>query len=132
MHDIQNRSLLYEKTEPNPLPTTALIPRGVYAAQVDEVRPFSNAWGDRIAFVFQITDGEHSGKRVILSASTTLSQRSRLGQTVAALLGRELAEAEIEGDYDPCGLHGIACNLVLGQAATKAGKPYTTVENILT
>ena len=132
MHAIQNRSLLYEKTEPKALPATDLIPRGIYAAKLAEVRPFINAWGERLAFVFEVTEGQYTGSRVIRSTSTTVSRRSRLGQTIAALLGRELNDDEALYGYDPSHLKGTDCRLVLGQAATKAGKPYTTVQNILT
>ena len=132
MENIQNRSLLYEQTADKALPAGALIPRGVYDGQLVEVLRFSNVWGKRLTFVFEITAGEHAGDRVTLSTSRTLSRYSKLGQTVAALLGRELMEDELLYGYKPDNLKGVTCRLVLGRAATKAGKPYTTVENILT
>jgi len=132
MQAIQNRSLLYESPDQKPLPATDVVPRGIYAAQLAEVHQFTNAWGERWAFVFRITDEAHQGEQVMLSTATRLTRQSRLGQTIEALLGRELTDAELLYQYQPKQLKGKPCQIVLGQAATKAGKTYTTVEHILT
>jgi hypothetical protein len=134
MHDIQNRSLLYENTADKPLPIlpkAEVIPRGIYPARLVDIQKFSNAWGERLAFVFEVSGGEQAGKRVVSSTATALTKRSKLGQTVAALMGRELTDAEALYGCDPKRLIGTDCRVVLGMAATRAGKPYTTVENIL-
>ena len=131
MDAIQKGTVLYERPPLEALPKTDVIPRGVYPARLFDVRRFTNAWGDRLAFMYEITEGEQAGKRVIQSTATALSKRSKLGQTVATLLGRELTDNEALYGYDPRGLIGTECKLVLGLAATRAGKPYTTVENIL-
>ena len=130
METIQNRSLLYKT--PAALPPSDLIPPGVYHAQLDDVQRFSNSFGDRLGLVFAVTKGAHAGEVVTLSTSTNLSRQSRLGKTMKALLGRELSDADLEYGYEPDKLIGTPCQLVLGRAATRAGKPYTTVENVLT
>ena len=130
METIQNRSLLYKT--PASMPPSDLIPPGVYHAQLDKVQRFSNAFGDRLGLVFVITEGEHAGEVATLSTSLKMSRQSRLGKTMKGLLGRELSDAELVYDYKPDKLIGALCQLVLGRAATRAGKPYTTVENVLT
>ena len=134
MHDIQNRSLLYERADDKPLPAlpkTEVIPRGIYSARLADVRRFTNSWGERLGFIFEVIEGEQAGKWVIQSTGTVMSRRSKQGQTVAALMGRDLTDDEALYGCDPRRLIGTECQLVLGLAATRAGKPYTTVENIL-
>ena len=48
MVGIQNRSVLYEA------PPAALVPEGVYSAELIDVRRFTNSFGDRVGLVFKI------------------------------------------------------------------------------
>lgn len=134
MQAVQNRSLLYE-SEPlaaaEVLPEADLVPPGLYPAKLSRVQLFSNAWGERVAFVFVITGQEQAGKVVIHSTSTNLSRLSKLGVTLSGLLGRKLAAYELEGGFDPAALEGASCRLVLGRATTRSGTPFTKVDSIL-
>ena len=51
---IQNRSVLYEA------PPAALVPEGVYSAELIDVRRFTNSFGDRVGLVFKIDKGAHA------------------------------------------------------------------------
>jgi len=130
MESILNRSLLYKNTADKALPAGALIPAGLYAACLDEVQNYDSAWGERIGFVFRITEGEHTGKRVTLSTATNLNRMSKLGQTLRGLLARELTDNEIRAGFDPHSLTGTACRILVDERTTRSGTPYATVDRI--
>ena len=77
------------------MPSGELIPSGLYEASLAKVHKYPSAWGDRIGFVFRITEGEYTGKLVTLSTATNLGRMSKLGQTLHGLLARELTDYEI-------------------------------------
>jgi len=131
MENIQDRSLLYEQTVDKALPAGDLIPAGLYGACLVEVQNYDSAWGERVGFVFRITEGEHTGKRVTLSTATNLSRMSKLGQTIRGLLARELADYEIRSGFDPQCLEGTECRILVDEHKTRSGTPYATVDRIL-
>lgn len=134
MPAIQNRPLLYETaTLPTAemLPKADLLPPGFYPAILKEVKPFANSWGGRMAFVFEVSEGEQAGATAILTTGVNLTPRSRLGRAVSALLGRDLTDAELKRGTDLETLVGRSGGIVLGRANNKAGQPYTTVETIV-
>jgi len=131
MENIQDRSLLYKQTEHTVMPAGELIPPGLYEASLAEVHKYDSAWGDRIGFVFRITEGEHTGKIVTLSTATNLSRMSKLGQTLHGLLARELADYEIRDGFDPQCLEGTECRILVDEHKTRSGAPYATVDRIL-
>ena len=131
MHAIQNRSLLYDGATHGPMPACDLIPPGLYEAALNEVQRYESNWGERIGFVFRITEGEHTGKTVTLSTATNLTRLSKLGQTVSDLLARELNDAELVYGFKPECLKGTECKILVDEHTTRSGTPYATVGRIL-
>jgi hypothetical protein len=130
MHAIQNRSHLYK----NALSTkqdSGTLPVGIYHACLDAVQRLRNSFGSRYSFVFRITEGRYAGETVTLSTSTNLSQHSKLGLTIKAMLGRELASHELTKEFNPICLSGTGCRILTVQESNRAGKIYATVDRIL-
>ena len=131
MENIQDRSLLYEQTAHTVMPSGELIPSGLYEASLAKVHKYPSAWGDRIGFVFRITEGEYTGKLVTLSTATNLGRMSKLGQTLHGLLARELTDYEIRDGFDAQCLEGTECRILVDERTTRNGTPYATVGRIL-
>jgi len=131
MENIQDRSLLYEQTADKALPAGEFIPAGLYGACLDQVQKYDSAWGERIGFVFRITEGEHTGKMVSLSTATNLSRMSKLGWTIRGLLARELTDNEIRTGFDPQCLKGTECRILVDERLTRCGTRYAAVDRIL-
>ena len=130
MYAIQNRSLLYEKTKPMTA-TAEVLPVGLYPAHLQAIKPFENAYSPRYRFVFCIDDDTHQGQTVTLTTATNLNRKSKLGQTVKALLGRELSDSELINSFNPACLIGTVCEILITQETNKAGRVYATIDRIL-
>jgi len=127
----QKNKFVAPKTADQALPASELIPAGLYGASLVEVQHYDSTWGERIGFVFLITEGEHTGKKVTLTTATNLNRMSKLGQTLRGLLARELTDNEIRSGFDPHSLTGTECRVLVDERTTRCGTPYATVDRIL-
>ena len=116
MHvNVQNRSLLYKEGEPE------LVPEGVYAAMLADVRRFTNAFGERVGLVFAIEGGPHHGIELMESAALKGSSRGKLAELLRGIGG---AEGSLLAAHE---LVGKRCRIAVRHEFTKSGKPYAAI-----
>ena len=101
---VQTRSPLYAD----------LIPEGIHEAQLVEVQAFTNAFGDRIGLVFEITTGSHQGLRLMDSAAP--KPQGKLADLLRGL-----------GGTDARSLIGCACKIAVRHETNKTGKTYAGI-----
>jgi len=92
------------------------IPDGTYRAQLVEVKEFTNAFGDRLGFVFEIIEGNQAGIQIMRSTSPVLSGKGHLAQIITGLLGRELTMEEVSTGINLERLVGTECNILAMQS----------------
>lgn len=109
---IQNRSVLYKKTEP------ILVPEGIYEAELVEVKDFSNAFGQRVGLVFKISSGQHEGVELMESATASASPRGKLA---------ELMRGMGQSAGNPVELVGQHCRIAVKHESNKVGKRYAAI-----
>ncbi|MFN7774535.1 MAG: hypothetical protein ACK59M_18550 [Pseudomonadota bacterium] len=120
MH-VQNRPDLYEDRHRRPPAAGAvLVPEGVYEAVLVDVQPFDGAHGRRVGMVYEITDGEPVGKRLMESAS--ISGRGKLAELVAGM--SEIVGLSEDGLR---GLIGTRCRVRVVHGRTRAGTLYASI-----
>lgn len=106
------------------------IPDGTYRAQLVEVKEFSNAFGDRLGFVFEIVSGHQAGIQIMRSTSPVLSGKGHLAQIITGLLGRELTLEEVSTGINLERLVGTECNILAMQSKGKSGMIYSNIERV--
>jgi hypothetical protein len=120
MH-VQNRPDLYEDRPRRPPAAGAvLVPEGVYEAVLVDVQPFDGAHGRRVGMVYEITDGEPAGVRLMESAS--ISGRGKLAELVAGM--GEIVGLSEDGLR---GLVGTRCRIRVTHGRTRAGTLYAGI-----
>lgn len=112
---IQNGSLLYEKGGP------ALVPEGVYAAALVDVRRFTNAFGERVGLVFAIDGGPYHDIELMESAALKGSPRGKLSELLRGISG---SDGSLLSAHD---LVGQRCHIAVRHEATKTGKTYAAI-----
>ena len=90
------------------------IPDGTYRAQLVEVKEFTNAFGDRLGFVFEIIEGHQAGLQIMRSTSPVLSGKGHLAQIITGLER----------------LVGTECNILAMQSKGKSGMIYSNIERV--
>jgi hypothetical protein len=88
------------------------------------VQPFDGAHGRRVGMVYEITDGEPAGARVMESA--TISGQGKLAELVAGMgemVG--LSERGLRG------LIGIRCRIRIVHGQTRSGTLYASIAQTL-
>ena len=113
LNDIHNSSVLYEA------PPAALVPEGVYSAELIDVRRFTNSFGDRVGLVFKIDKGAHAGAIIMETAAFNDSHRGKLAELLRGLGG-----APLQAGRD---VIGRACKISVRHEATKIGKLYAAI-----
>ncbi len=106
------------------------VPDGMYRARLAEVTQFTNAFGYRLGFVFEIEEGEQAGKRLMRSSSSELSSKGLLHQIISGILGRNLTAQELEQGFNVASLVNERCNILVKQAQSKAGQVFSNVEQV--
>jgi hypothetical protein len=101
-----------------------LVPEGVYEAVLVDVQPFDGAHGRRIGLVYETTDGELAGVRLMESAA--ISGRGKLADLVAGMGEmRGLSEEGLRG------LVGTRCRIRVTHGRTRAGTLYAGIAQTL-
>ena len=113
--NVQNRSLLYKEGEPE------LVPEGVYAAALADVRRFTNAFGERVGLVFAIDGGLYHGIELMESAALKGSPRGKLSELLRGIGG---TDGSLLSAHD---LVGQRCHIAVRHEATKTGKTYAAI-----
>ena len=108
-----------------------VLPAGLYPAHLKAIDSFQNAYSPRYRFVFCIDDDMNHGQTITLTTATNLNSKSKLGQTIKALLGRELSDRELINSFNPACLIGTVCKILTTHETNKAGKVYSTIDRIL-
>ncbi len=97
-----------------------LVPEGVYEAVLVDVQPFDGAHGRRVGMVYEITDGEPAGVRLMESA--TISGRGKLAELVAGM--GEIVGLSEDGLR---GLVGTRCRIRVIHSRTRSGTLYASI-----
>jgi hypothetical protein len=122
---IQNRPDLYGAgPERVPAAGAVLVPEGVYEAVLADVQPFDGAHGRRIGLVYEITDGELAGVRLMESAA--ISGRGKLADLVAGM--GEIVGLSEDGLR---GLVGTRCRVRAVHGRTRSGTLYAGIAQTL-
>lgn len=112
----------------------ASVQEGSYRATVSNVKQFAahgeriginfttnsgkfDGEKERIGFEFTIRGGGFDGEKVTLLTVPKLTERSKLTDVIESILGRELTEKELHGDFDLENLIGMECNIYLSRDA---------------
>jgi hypothetical protein len=120
MH-VQNRPDLYaDHPRRPPAAGAVLVPEGVYEAVLVDVQPFDGAHGRRVGMVYEITDGEPAGVRLMESA--TISGRGKLAELVAGM--GEIVGLSEDGLR---GLVGTRCRIRVIHSRTRSGTLYASI-----
>jgi hypothetical protein len=98
-----------------------LVPEGIHEAKLAGVRRFTNAFGDRVGLVFEITTGPHQGIELMEAAALKASPRGKLAELLRGMGG---ADGSLLKAHE---LVGKPCRIAVRHEATKAGAPYAAV-----
>lgn len=119
--NLQNRPDLYKQTpEMTALARAVLIPEGVYQAELVDVQPFTNSFGQRMGLVFAVIEGDQVGTRLMESAA--LTGKGKLADLVAGMGElRGLAENELRG------MIGNRCRIMVKHGETRSGRRFASI-----
>lgn len=117
---IQNRSVLYGSR------VTELVTAGIYEAELIDVVPFANTFGERIGLVFEITAGRYQGSEIMESAAATGSSRGKLAELVRGIGGAEVSPLSARE------LIGRHCFIGVKHEKNKAGKTFAAITQTFT
>lgn len=112
---VQNRSVLYERADPE------LVPEGIHEARLVGVRRFANAFGDRVGLVFEIASGPQQGVELMEAAALKASPRGKLAELLCGMGG---ADGSLLTAHE---MVGRRCRIAVRHEATKAGKTYAAI-----
>jgi hypothetical protein len=112
---IQNRSVLYEKPEPD------LVPEGIHEADLVDVRRFANVFGERVGLVFKIASGSHKGVELMEAAALKPSPRGKLAELLRGMGG---ADGSLLTAHELVGRRG---RIAVRHEASKTGKIYAAI-----
>ena len=110
--------------------STPLIPTAEYVAEVSSVGEYENAFEHRLAFKFTITEGDYAGMMIERRTAVSLTPKSKLGETVAALFGRELTDNDLLSGVDLDQLVGTHCRVSVVHRRDRSGTPYNDIDYV--
>lgn len=110
--------------------SSEIVPSGSYQAQLSQVRQFSNAHGERLAFEFTLKNHPVTGCKVLCSTSTHLSVSGKLAQTLQGILGKKLSKNDLTKGVDFDTLLGRDCIVMVSQGQNKSGAIYSKVDGV--
>ena len=118
--NIQNRSVLYGSR------VTELVAEGFYEAELIDVLPFANTFGERIGLVFEITAGRYQGSELMESAAVTGSSRGKLAELIRGIGGADVSPLSARE------LIGRHCFIGVRHESNKAGKTFAAITHTFT
>ena len=119
------------KVKQDPAKTVrGLVPESDYQAKLSAIKPFSNAYEDRLSFAFTITDGLYLGVVVEHSTADRFTPASKLANLVYTLLDRPLTPQDFDKGVQLDGLIGTVCRVTVIHRTDRAGTPYAAVDRI--
>jgi hypothetical protein len=116
--------------KPKAIQEPELVASGAYEAELVEVKQFSNAFGSRIGFVFEIVGGEYDGVQLMRSCSPTLTKQSKLTEIIKGILKREPTEMEMTKGFDLDSLVETTCHILVMTEQAKNGKTFSNIERV--
>ena len=116
--------------KPKAIREPELVASGAYEAELVEVKQFSNAFGSRIGFVFEIVGGDYAGVQVMRSCSPQLSRQSKLAEIIKGLTKREPTDLETARGYDLSRLVDTTCQILVMTEQAKNGKTFSNIERV--
>ena len=108
----------------------AVIKDGSYKATLTSIKPFANTYGERIGFEFTISGGQFDGEKVMRSTAPQLTRQSKLAEVIEGILGRDLADKELQGGFDLEDLIDKECSILVLQSKSKTGAIFSNVERV--
>ena len=116
--------------KPKAIQEPELVASGAYEAELVEVKQFSNAFGSRIGFVFEIVGGDYAGVQLMRSCSPQLSRQSKLAEIIKGLTKREPTDLETARGYDLSRLVDTTCQILVMTEQAKNGKTFSNIERV--
>lgn len=116
--------------KPKQAKSADLVPDGVYSATLVEVKQFTNAFGYRLGFLFEVVGGEHGGSQIMRSTSAELTAKGLLNQIISGIIGRGLSIPELTNGFDVSALVGQSCKILVRQVQSKNGMTYSNIEQV--
>ncbi len=111
-------------------PSRPLLPAGEYQAQLTDVAPYANDFGERLEFCFTVTQGPHTGVVVKRRTTVRLTPRNKLAETIQAL-GRELTTQELSAGIDLAQFIGARCRITVIHSQDRAKATYADIAYIM-
>ncbi len=118
------------KVKPKAATPAASVKDGTYRATVSNLKQFANTYGERIGFEFTISGGQFDGEKVMRSTAPQLTKQSKLTEVIEGILGRDLTDKELQGEFDLEDLIDKECSILVLQSKTKTGAVYSNVERV--
>ncbi len=115
--------------QPPPM-ESSLIPAAEYSAELTDVSEYENAFEHRLTFRFTITEGILSGSIVERRTTASFTLMSKLGEMIAALLGRELTDQDMQTGVDLEQLIGTMARVSVVHKHDRSGTPYCEVDHV--
>lgn len=119
--------LIVKSREPS---AATVIKDGTYRAVLTGIRQFENTYGPRLGFEFTIAEGPHRGATVMRSTAPQLTAKSKLSEVIQGITGKPLSPEDLAKGFDLERLIDRPCNILVLQAASKAGAIYSNVERV--
>jgi hypothetical protein len=107
--------------------TPALLPEGQYPAFPVSIRDIDGPHGPSVRIEFQIADHDHEGQLVSGIARKKLSENTKLGRWVSALLGRPLDVGE---QITETHLLRKDCHITVKHKANNDGQQFANVSDV--
>lgn len=116
--------------QPTARAPASIIKDGTYRARLTRIKPFTNAYGDRVGFEFTIEGGPFDGHTVMRSTAPQLTAQSKLAEVIEGILSRPLTDRDLSAGFDLEELLDSSCNILVLQQRSKTGAVYSNVERV--
>jgi len=108
---------------------TGPVPEGEYIATATDIRNAEGPHGPMVRIDFTLTtDNEHDGRQVSGLASKRMSENTKLGRWITAILGRV---PEVGAEVTSQDLIGKDCRITVKHRTNPDGKTFANVADVL-
>lgn len=107
-----------------------IVQDGTYPATLTEVKRFTNAFGDRLGFMFRIDGGEFDGTVLMRTCTPQLTAKGKLADIVQGMTGTDITPQQLRTGIDLDHLTGKGCRILVIQSRGNNGNLYSNIERV--
>ncbi|MEE6041728.1 hypothetical protein ACVND7_12730 [Avibacterium paragallinarum] len=108
-----------------------IVKSGRYSAKLTEVKTVQSGYGERIAFIFEITGGIYQGVKLARTCTPILKPNSNLTEIIQSLNHKPLSAEQIYDGIDVSQFQGNEYQIRVTQRESKNGFYYSHIEQII-